>query len=118
MIKNLQGLLDQLEAIAPVFAADIRKDEVKENKSFFIYDDDGDIKKPDTSTNQYQQEFYLYFVTREKMDLDKFKIIEMCDDHRLLFNSCETQVGKIEGLDVEASMTTFTFIHIHRMCRG
>ena len=52
------------------------------------------------------------------MDLDKFKIIEMCDDHRLLFNSCETQVGKIEGLDVEASMTTFTFIHIHRMCRG
>ena len=85
---------------------------------FFIYDDDGDIKKPDTSTNQYQQEFYLYFVTREKMDLDKFKIIEMCDDHRLLFNSCETQVGKIEDLDVEASMTTFTFIHVHRMCRG
>ena len=48
MIKNIQGLLDQLEAIAPVFATDIRKDEVKENKSFFIYDDDGDIKKPDT----------------------------------------------------------------------
>ena len=36
MIKNLQGLLDQLEAIAPVFATDIRKDEVKENKSFFM----------------------------------------------------------------------------------
>ena len=118
MIKDLQGFLNKLEKIAPVFATDIRKDEVIENKSFFIYDDDGDIKRPDTSTNQYQQEFYLYFVTREKKAIDKFKIIGLCEEHRLLFSSCDTQVGKIESLDVEASMTSFTFFHIQRLCRG
>lgn len=117
MIKDFDGLISSLEEIAPVFATDIRKDEVKENEAFFIYDDDGDVKKADAS-DQYQQEFNLYFVSRNKTRLDKMEIIQLCYSHRLLFSQCISQLGKIEDLDVEASMTSFTFYQIHRICRG
>ena len=118
MIKDLTGLLDKLEEIAPVFATDIRKDEILNNKSFFVYNDDGDISKTESSTNEYRQEFYLSFVTRENKKIDKFKIIEIFDRHRLFFISCSTQVGKIESQDIETTMTTFTFYHRQPMCRG
>lgn len=118
MIKDLSGLLDELEKVAPIFARDIREDEVKNNPSFFIYEDDGDIVRVEDSTNQYKQEFYLSFVTRNNVKLDKFHIIELCHRHKLFFESCNTQVGKIENLDSETSLTTFIFHHKQLMCRG
>ncbi|MBS5596602.1 hypothetical protein [Peptostreptococcus sp.] len=118
MIKDFKGLIAELEDMFPVFATDIRKDEVMANESFFVFDDDGGITRSVSSTNEYRQEFYLSFVTRAKEKIDKFKLIELFDRHKLFFISCNTQVGKIENLDVEISMTTFTFYHRQMMCRG
>lgn len=116
MIRDFDGLIASLETQFPVFATDIRKDEIENNKSFFIYNDDGEIIKAETGTKQYLVEFYLSFVTREKERIDKIKIINMCEKHRLFFKSTSTQVGKIEDLDVETSMVTFTFTHIEKGC--
>lgn len=116
MIRDFATLLNKLESKYPVFATDIRKDEIEENKSFFIYNDDGDVFKSDSGTNQYQVEFYLSFVTREKAKINKIEIIELFNQHRLFFRNTDTQFGKLEDLDVETSMTTFTFYHIEKMC--
>lgn len=118
MIRDFATLLNKLESKYPVFATDIRRDEIEENKSFFIYNDDGDVFKSDSGTNQYQIEFYLSFVTREKAKINKIEIIELFNQHRLFFRNTDTQFGKLEDLDVETSMTTFTFYHIEKMCRG
>nr|WP_312214147.1 hypothetical protein [Clostridioides sp.] len=115
MIKDLEGLIDKLKKIYPVFNMDIRKDEVKKNPSFFIYDDDGEMTKATTGITQYKTAFYLAFFTRNGSEINKIKIAELCKQHALFFDRTEKDTGKIANLDTEAKMITFVFHHVDRV---
>lgn len=114
MIKDLEGLIKKLNNIYPTFAMDIRKDEVKKNPSFFIYNDDGEITKAQTGTTQYLTSFYLSFITRNQSAINQIEIIELCKKHALFFDRTEIDNGKIQDLDVEAKMVTFLFHHVDK----
>lgn len=118
MIRDLEGLIKKLDDIYPTFTINMKKSEVKENPSFFIYDDDGEISKADTSTVQYKIKFYIYFITRENAKINKIKLIEMCKKHGLIFDYTTVELGKIENTDSEASMITFVFHQLQKVCYG
>ncbi|WP_024622177.1 hypothetical protein [Metaclostridioides mangenotii] len=115
MIKDLEGLIKKLNGMYPVFAMNIRKDEVEKNPSFFIYNDDGEITKATSGINQYKTNFHLSFFTRGQSTLNQIEVIEMCKKHALIFDRTEIDVGKIQDLDVEAKMVTFVLHHIDKV---
>lgn len=93
----------------PVFPTDIKKDEVKENPSFFIFSDDGDTHNG-TSASQYLKEFVLAFVTKEDAIFNEIELIENLKKSALTFRGSSTDYGRIANTDVEAKMRTLTFV--------
>lgn len=118
MIREFSAMLDYLAEKYPVFGKDIKKDEVENNPSFFIYNEKGEITKGDGTINSYNINFYLYFITRENAEINEIEIIERLKKHGLVFVRTEQDLGKIENTDSEAKMTTFIFYQMQKVCYG
>lgn len=107
---NLEKTIKVIESVGgyPVFATDIKKDEVDSNESFFIYYDKGPIRKAE-GANQYLRDFVLMFVTKEDAEVDEFGMILSLRKCGLRFNNTEYEYGRVANTDKEAKMTTFNF---------
>ncbi|MCR1955221.1 hypothetical protein NSA24_10495 [Clostridioides mangenotii] len=113
MIKGLDLLVEKLKELYPVFGLNIKEDEVLKNPSFFIYNDDGEIRKGEKG--YFITNFYLYFFTKDDATLNQIEIIKLCRKHGLIFENTQLEYGKFNDTDVECSMRIFTFHHLDRI---
>lgn len=98
-----------------VFSTDIKKDEVKENDSFFIYFENAGLDKA-TSSNQFLRRFTLTFVTKSGIELDDINLIQKLTVCGLRFNSSEVDYGLIQDSETEVKAITFHFNRAIRVC--
>lgn len=96
----------------PVFGTDIGKDEVEANSSFFIFEDEGNISKAESSKSQYSREFVLSFLTKKGATINPIELIETLKPSGLHFKSSDSAHGKMANTDEEAKMTTLIFTRI------
>lgn len=92
----------------PVFDMELGRDEVAENKTFFLYNEKGDIQ-PTDRRNQYKQDFILMFVSREGVTIDEIGLIEPLRDAGLIFDSMDHSEGRLLDTDDKAEVLTFNF---------
>jgi len=106
----LQLTVKTIEEIGgyPVFQTNIAKDELESNLSFFIYENNGQIRKAE-GHNQYLRDFQLFFITKEAAEIDEFGLILSLQKCGLRFRETQYDYGRIANTDAEAKMTTFYF---------
>lgn len=92
----------------PVFDMDMGRDEVEENKTFFIYNEEGNIT-PTDNRNQLKQEFVVMLVTREGKTIDVVELIEDLRLTGLIFDGTESEEGRLMDTDTKAEVITFNF---------
>lgn len=107
---DLEKVIATIEGVSgfKVFGTDMKKDEVDDNNSFFIFDDKGDIRKA-SSANQYLQDFVLSFITKENAEIKEFDLIIGLGRMGLIFRETEKEYGRMANTENEAKMITFYF---------
>lgn len=100
----------------PCFDMEMSRREVEENKSFFVYSDDGDLV-PGANANQFKKSFLLMFVTREGATVDVLELVERLRLCRLLFDGSEVDKGSVSNSDESATATTMRFHHVIKIER-
>lgn len=92
----------------PCFDMSIGRDEVYENKTFFVYIDDGELM-PALHANQYHKQFTLMFITRENRLFNELELIENLKLCRLIFDSSEVENGQLVNTEEKAIVRTYYF---------
>ncbi|HEK9985471.1 TPA: hypothetical protein TVE81_001378 [Streptococcus equi subsp. zooepidemicus] len=92
----------------PCFDMSIGRDEVYENKTFFVYIDDGELM-PALHANQYHKQFTLMFITRENRVFNELELIENLKLCRLIFDSSEVENGQLVNTEEKAIVRTYYF---------
>ncbi|CRQ98291.1 TPA: hypothetical protein TVW26_001592 [Streptococcus equi subsp. equi] len=92
----------------PCFDMSISRDEVYENKTFFVYIDDGELM-PALHANQYHKQFTLMFITRENRLFNELELIENLKLCRLIFDSSEVENGQLVNTEEKAIVRTYYF---------
>ena len=108
---DLEKIKTTVESITgfPVFGTDIQKDELDANESFFLYYENGPIRKADSGANQFLRYFILMFVTKEDAEIDEFALILELPMCGLRFRNTEYEFGKVASTEQEAKLSTFYF---------
>lgn len=111
---SLEKIVSRLDAFGyPVFHLDLNKDEWRDNKSFFVYDDNGEVR-PGTSRLQYSIDFTLMFITLEDAEINIIEVIENLAGTGLIFDGAVPESPKVKDTDKVAKAITWTF---HRVVR-
>ncbi|MDZ5760774.1 hypothetical protein RAK27_19195 [Carnobacterium maltaromaticum] len=98
-----------------VFGKDVQKDEIESNKSFFIFDDDGDLSRE--SANVYNKAAYVAFVTTDGTTIpDELEIIAKLQTCGLRFDNTENDEGKMKETEQIAKMRTWNFHQSLKVC--
>lgn len=114
---NLDRFIEIMNAQQfPWFGTNAEKDEIVDNKSFFIYSKEGRIEKATNSHNQYLQEFTLAFITRENAQVNVLQLSDQLAKARLIFRNSDSEEGKFAETDEDTKMTTMTFVHVIKAC--
>ena len=110
LAKTLTKIVGRLEDFGyPVFGLDLNKDEIRDNKSFFVYDENGRIT-PGQSRIQYLIEFTLMFITLEDKVMDEIEIAEnVIQGTGLIFDGSVREQAKFQETDQIANTITWTF---------
>lgn len=98
----------------PIFDIDISKDEIDENESFFIYYENGPIRKD--GEGNLQRDFTLMYLTKTNHLIDDFAIIDQAPKWGLRFRDTEYDVGKISNTQTILRTTTFNMHQVVRIC--
>lgn len=107
--KKLEKVVEIIRSVGfPVFDMELGRDEVAENKSFFLYNEKGDIR-PTERRNQYKQDFVLMFVSRDGKQIDEISLIEPLRDAGLIFDQMDHSEGRLLDTDDKAEVLTFNF---------
>ena len=108
---DLEKIKNTIEGITgfPVFGTDIQKDELEAHESFFLYYENGPIRKAESGANQFLRDFILMFVTKEAAEIDEFALILELPKCGLRFRNTEYEFGKIANTEQEAKLSTFYF---------
>ena len=108
---DLEKIKNTIEGITgfPVFGTDIQKDELEAHESFFLYYENGPIRKAESGANQFLRDFILMFVTKEAVEIDEFALILELPKCGLRFRNTEYEFGKIANTEQEAKLSTFYF---------
>lgn len=112
-MRDIPQLIEHIETTynCPVFYLDVKKDDIEKNKSFFIYNDKGEITKGQGLT--FIRSFYIHYVTSDGSEIDEIQLIKYIQkNHSLIFDKTAIDVGKIQNLDTVTQMTTFEFHYI------
>ena len=116
-MKKINKVSDFLEKTFnfPVFIDDVQKDEIKKNKTFFLIEPYGTIRK--SGNIQYSVEMYVYFITRAEEKINEFELIKGIEDCGFIFSVSDVDFGKLKNTDSAAIMRTYTFNQVKRICR-
>ncbi len=108
--ERLAKVVDKIESFGyPVFNIDLNKDEIRDNKSFFVYDENGRVT-PGQSRLQYQKEFTLMFISLEDKTIDEIELAEnLIRGTGLIFDGSTRDQAKFQETDQLASTITWTF---------
>lgn len=110
---NLERIVGKLEAFGyPVFNLDLNKDEWRDNKSFFVYDENGEVRPAGNSRLQYSIEFTLMFITLEYSHVDIIEVVENLAGTGLIFDGAIPETPKLKDTDQIAKAITWTFHRI------
>ena len=117
MMKKINKVSDFLEKTFnfPVFIDNVQKDEIKKNKTLFLIEPIGSIRR--TGNSQYSVEMYIYFITRAEDKIDEFELIKGIEDCGFIFSVSDIDFGKLRDTDNSAIMRTYTFSQAKRICR-
>ncbi|MBC2106146.1 hypothetical protein [Listeria booriae] len=99
----------------PVFSTDIKKDEVENNPSFFVYTEKAGIDKGQNS-NQYLKRFVLMFVSKDASDIDEIELSKALEVCGLIFDRSDVDYGRIADTEQEVLANTLYFHRILRVC--
>lgn len=106
---NLEKIVTTIKQTGiPCFDMSIGRDEVYENKTFFVYIDDGELM-PSLHANQYHKRFTLMFITRENSLFNELELIENLKLCRLIFDSSEVENGQLVNTEEKAIVRTYYF---------
>lgn len=97
----------------PCFDLDVGRDEVQDNKSFFVYSDDGGLEAS-THANQFNKSFIVMFITRENATFNELELIDRLKLCRLIFDSSEVENGQLLNTEESAVVRTY---HFHQVIR-
>lgn len=113
-LKKLHDELTEMTGF-PIFGVDIGKDEIDSNDSFFIFYENGSIRK-DTESVNLLRDFILMYITKKAEPIDEYAIISKSNTWGLRFRNTEYDFGKIGDSQEIVHTTTFYFQQVVRMC--
>ena len=92
----------------PVFDSDIKKEEVAENPSFFMFRMSNRYTRGESGRSLLQR-VYVSFVTKEYKEINVPLLAQDLQTVPLYFVDSDEELGKIQGTDIEAMMVTMEF---------
>jgi hypothetical protein len=99
----------------PVFDSEIKKEEVAECPSFFMFRVSNRYKRGESGRSLLRS-VYVSFVTKESMEINLEALIPDLQTVPLYFIDSDEDLGKIQNTDTEAKMITMEFTAQIRGC--
>lgn len=115
MKERISTVLKKHYPDIPVFDSDIKREEVAENPSFFMFRLSNRYTRGDTGRSLLRS-VYISFVTKESKEINLELLIPDLQTVPLYFVDSNEDIGKIQGTDIEAMMITMEFTAQVRRC--